>query len=288
MRRWLATALATVVAVTGCADTTSTGPAPDGSGSGAPASASGAGRPVVLPPTNGSFDYQIGGAYEPDVGVTIVERDHSGVPSGAAYNICYVNAFQTQPEAAAWWKAEHRDLLLKAADGSYVEDPEWPGEILLDTTTPARRTAIAGVVQGWMDECAAKGFRAVEPDNLDSWTRSGDRLTHDHNMALARLLVEHAHDAGLAVAQKNTPELAPYGRDQIGFDFAVVEECQHHDECQSYTDAYGDHLIEIEYTDNPVGAYLRACATRGARISVILRDRDVAPLGRQGYHYERC
>ncbi|WP_406080883.1 endo alpha-1,4 polygalactosaminidase [Micromonospora sp. NBC_00858] len=243
---------------------------------------------MVLPPTNGSFDYQIGGAYEPDVGVTIVERDHSGVPSGAAYNICYVNAFQTQPEAAAWWKAEHRDLLLKAADGSYVEDPEWPGEILLDTTTPARRTAIAGVVQGWMDECAAKGFRAVEPDNLDSWTRSGDRLTHDHNMALARLLVEHAHDAGLAVAQKNTPELAPYGRDQIGFDFAVVEECQHHDECQSYTDAYGDHLIEIEYTDNPVGAYLRACATRGARISVILRDRDVVPLGRQGYHYERC
>ncbi|WP_328417725.1 endo alpha-1,4 polygalactosaminidase [Micromonospora sp. NBC_00389] len=214
MRRWLAAALATVVAVTGCADTTSTGPAPDGSGSGAPASASGAGRPVVLPPTNGSFDYQIGGAYEPDVGVTIVERDHSGVPSGAAYNICYVNAFQTQPEAAAWWKAEHRDLLLKAADGSYVEDPEWPGEILLDTTTPARRTAIAGVVQGWMDECAAKGFRAVEPDNLDSWTRSGDRLTHDHNMALARLLVEHAHDAGLAVAQKNTPELArqpPFG-----------------------------------------------------------------------------
>ncbi|WP_328417717.1 endo alpha-1,4 polygalactosaminidase [Micromonospora sp. NBC_00389] len=96
------------------------------------------------------------------------------------------------------------------------------------------------------------------------------------------------HATPPAASQTAAAVLAPYGRDQIGFDFAVVEECQHHDECQSYTDAYGDHLIEIEYTDNPVGAYLRACAIRGARISVILRDRDVVPFGRQGYHYERC
>lgn len=245
--------------------------------------------PVVHPPpTDGRFDYQIGGAYRPASGVSIVERDRHGIPVAGVYSICYVNAFQTQPEEAAWWKRRHPDLLLTRAHGGFVEDPGWPGELLLDTSTGPRRAAIAAIVGRWISGCSRAGFRAVEPDNLDSWTRSGGRLTRADAVASARLLVSAAHTAGLAVAQKNTPELAGSGRSTIGFDFAVAEECQVYRECDAYTRAYGRHVIEIEYTDNGRAAYAAACRARGRSISVLLRDRDVVPRGRRAYRSRSC
>ena len=46
--------------------------------------------------------------------------------------------------------------------------------------------------------------------------------------------------------------------------------------------------MEIEYTDNPRSAWTKACAARGSRISVVLRDRDVVAEGRPGYTYQEC
>jgi hypothetical protein len=125
----------------------------------------------------------------------------------------------------------------------------------------------------------------VEPDNLDSWTRSHGLLTRDDAAAYARLLVAAAHADGLAIGQKNTAELLGAG---IGFDFAVVEECAVYDECGDYLHAYGNQVFEIEYTDNGAGAYRKSCASNGGKISIILRDREVVPAGTAGYHYEWC
>jgi hypothetical protein len=38
---------------------------------------------VVLPPADGQFDYQLGGAYPPAPGVAIVDRDRSAPPAGS-------------------------------------------------------------------------------------------------------------------------------------------------------------------------------------------------------------
>jgi hypothetical protein len=240
----------------------------------------------VLPPVARRFDYQLGGPYTPPSGTRIVERDRSNAPASWTYGICYVNAFQTQPDDLAWWKAHHPAVLLANA-GTYVEDPDWPGEVLLNTSTARMRAEAAAVVAGWIDGCAANGYRAVELDNLDSWTRSGGRLTSASNLAFARLLVARAHARRLAAAQKNTAELAPQGR-QIGFDFAVAEECQVNGECGAYTSAYGRHVIEVEYTDNGLEAFAQACAARGQQISIVLRDRKLVPPGGNGYVYRRC
>jgi hypothetical protein len=240
----------------------------------------------VLPPAGGQVDYQLGGAYTPPSGTAVVARDRSSTPAPSTYGICYVNAFQTQPDELDWWRAHHPGVLLLNG-GTYVEDPDWPGEVLLDISTPAKMAEAAAVVGAWIDACAAKGYRAVELDNLDSWTRSGGRLTSASNVAFARLLVARAHARRLAVAQKNTAELAPLGR-QIGFDFAVAEECQVDGECGAYTSAYGRHVIEVEYTDNGPEAFAQACAARGQQISVVLRDRNLVPAGGDGYVYRRC
>jgi hypothetical protein len=255
----------------------------------------GTAQAAALPPANGQFDYQIGGAYTPDPAVAIVDRDREAAPVSGKYNVCYVNAFQTQRVEAAWWKANHDDLLLKRA-GKYVSDPVWRDEIVLDSSTAAKRKEIAKVVGGWFDGCAAAGFQAVEPDNLDSWTRSKGLVKQADNVALAKLLVERAHAANLAIAQKNAAELAPDARASIGFDFAIAEECQPQEECDEYTDEYDDQVYEIEYDDaGGVAGYQAACKARGAKISIIYRDRAVAPKPLAGapaleepYVYRAC
>ena len=242
---------------------------------------------VTLPPVHGRFDYQLGGPYQPAEGVTIVERDHTEAPAPGVYNVCYINAFQTQPGDLDFWSKEHPEVLL-SRDGKHVEDPDWPGEIVLDTSTDANRTVIAAVDASWMQRCANAGYRAVEPDNLDSWTRSQGALTQADGVALAVKLAAAAHVLGLAIAQKNTPQLESVGRDQVGFDFAVAEECQVYSECDAYTDVYGAHVIEVEYADQPARFFTAACQARGSTISVIRRDREVVPAGSEGYHYQTC
>lgn len=242
---------------------------------------------VALPPVDGRWDYQIGGAYPPAASVAVVDRDRSAQPVPGRYSVCYVNAFQTQPQEAGFWRTRHPDLLLRK-DGRLVDDPDWPGEHLLDTRTAAQRRGIAAVLDGWIAGCADKGFSAVEPDNLDSWTRSKGLLTRQGNLALAALLTSYAHGRGLAVAQKNTGQLGTAGRDTAHFDFAIAEECQVYRECGSYTGPYGRHVVEIEYTDDGRAAFTSACAARGPSISVVLRDPDVVPRGASGYRYEWC
>ncbi|MBV9212481.1 MAG: endo alpha-1,4 polygalactosaminidase [Actinobacteria bacterium] len=242
--------------------------------------------PPPPPPVHGRFDYQIGGSYKPAAGVAIVDRDRSAKPAGGRYSICYVNAFQAQTNELGWWRKHHPHLLLDS-NGNPVIDQGWD-EQLLDTSTAKRRRGIAKIEGRWIDGCASAGFRAVEPDNLDSWTRSQRLLTRKDNLALARLLVMRAHSDGLAIAQKNTPQLGTAGR-KLGFDFAIAEECQVYDECDAFTKDFGAHVIEIEYTDNGgIANFQRACQARGASISILYRDRDVVPRGQPGYVSRWC
>jgi hypothetical protein len=250
------------------------------------ASALPAAAAVNAPPARAQFDYQIGGAYTPDGAVGIVDRDRTAPPAAGKYNICYINAFQTQPDAARWWQSKHRNLLLKRS-GRYVTDSAW-NEMLLDTSTARKRRALAAIMGGWMSGCQKAGYQAIEPDNLDSWSRSQHRLSMANNKAYARLLIRQAHARGLAIAQKNAPELGSAGK-ALGFDFAIAEECNVYDECGQYTGPYGNRVYEIEYTDNGgLPNFLAACAARGSSISIVYRDRDVVPQGDGNYTYRTC
>lgn len=234
---------------------------------------------ITLPPPHAGFDYQIGAAYDPPAGVEVVSRDHGDEPASGLYNICYVNAFQAQPDAEDEWG----DLLLRGDDGEVVYDEDW-GEAILDTRTAGKRQGIAAKVGGWIDECADKGFDAVEPDNYDTYTRFPELLTADGAQQLIRLLAEHAHDRGLAIGQKNTAELAGE-REHNGLDFAVVEECGYYEECGEFTAAFGDQVVVVEYTDEGLAT---ACENWGDRISVVRRDVDVSTPDDEGYVYRTC
>jgi hypothetical protein len=246
---------------------------------------------VALPPTSGRFDYQLGAAYELEGGLDVVVRDATADPAAGAYNICYVNGFQTQPGQADLWLDGNEDLLLHDAAGELVVDPDWPDEYVLDPSMPAQRDRILGVLGPVITGCADAGFDAVEIDNLDTWTRFTDPGTgvieQQDALALAGSYIDLAHEAGLAVGQKNAAEATTEGR-ELGFDFAVTEECAAYDECGSYTRIYGEQVLQIEYTDNLPDDFDTVCADPDRAPLTILRDRDLVGPDDAAYAYDQC
>jgi hypothetical protein len=236
-----------------------------------------------LPP-GARADYQLGGAYPPPPGVTVVVRDSTDRPEPGLYNICYVNGFQTQPGQD--WPV---DLLLRGPDGAPLADPGWPDEYLLDIGSDATREGNLARVWATLQLCADKGFDAVEFDNLDSYTRSGGALDLSDALAFARLLVEAADEFGLPAGQKNTAELGTRGRDRAGFTFAVTEECHRWNECAAFTAVYGaDQVIGIEYADDLRGTFAEACTDPDRPVSLILRDRMLSTPGSADHVFEAC
>jgi hypothetical protein len=251
-----------------------------------------------LPVANAKWDYQIGGDYPLPAGVRVVSRDwfEGEAPASPVYGICYVNAYQTQaddpdvdrPDEQSNWPQE---LVLTALG----DDPNWGGEYLIDISTPKKRAAAADWVRPMQEECAAKGFKAVEFDNLDSWTRfDGTPLAgqvpfgKEEALQYAALLVADAHALGLAAAQKNTAELThAEARQQVGFDFAIAEECGRYHECGRYRANYGNLVFVVEYRKKD---FKRDCKRKKLRrnLSIILRDVNVTQPGSKTYVYRAC
>lgn len=285
--------IAITAAALGALALTACAPAPadpaEASG-GAPAAAE-----VALPPTSGVFDYQLGGAYdevELDGAATpidVVVRDATAEPLAGAYSVCYVNGYQTQPAEAEFW-LDHDELLLHDESGDPLIDPDWPDEYILDPSTSEQRDDILEIFAPVIAGCADDGFDALEIDNFDTWTRF-DAIAEADAHALAAGYAELAHEAGLAIAQKNAAEVTETGRDEIGFDFAITEECGVWDECAAYTDVYGDHVLQIEYPDALEEAgldFADVCERSDRAPLTILRDRDLVRDDKPAYVYESC
>lgn len=232
---------------------------------------------IALPPPGAVADYQLGGAYEPAPEVTLIVRDSTESPAEGRYSVCYLNGFQTQPGESP------SEGLLLTDGGDPIADPDWPDEFLIDIRTDAALHRAAEAIA----RCADAGFDAVEFDNLDSFTRSRGLLDADDALAFAARLISAAHEAGLAAGQKNAAELAEHGRD-AGFDFAVAEECDVFEECDAYTDIYGDAVIAIEYTDDLRRPFADICADPDRPATMILRDRGLVPAGDPGYVFDHC
>jgi hypothetical protein len=237
---------------------------------------------VTLPPLDGALDYQLGGAYSPPAGVAIVSRDREASPAAGLYNICYVNGFQIQQAEESFWTGMHADLILRDGNGSPVIDPDW-NEMLIDVSTAAKQQAVAAIVGGWIDGCAMAGFNAVEIDNLDSYSRSGGRLTEDNAVATMKLFALVAHAKSLAIAQKNSSEIVGRKAD-LGTDFVVAEECNRYSECDTYRAGYGDHVLVIEYRQQDFTA---GCAAF-PQLSIVLRDLNLVTPSQSGYLYDGC
>jgi hypothetical protein len=121
----------------------------------------------------------------------------------------------------------------------------WPGERWLDI----RKLGILGpLMEARMDRCAAKGFDAIEFDNVDGFqARTGFPLTGGDQLRYNVFLANRAHRRGLSAVLKNDlgqiHELLPY------FDFALNEQCHQYHECgrlDAFVEA-GKAVFGVEY-----------------------------------------
>ncbi len=136
----------------------------------------------------------------------------------------------------------------------------WPGERWLDIR---RLRVLQPIMTARFRMCRAKGFDAVEPDNLDGWeNRTGFTLTAREQLTYDKWVARTVHSLGMAVFQKGDPEqaakLEPY------FDGALDEQCNQYRECYRLAPYLRAHkpVLDAEYRRS---LYPGFCARDNAR-----------------------
>jgi len=196
-----------------------------------------------------------------DVGQSVVDYYHNK----GTMVICYISVGSYEN-----WRTDAEQFPDEVLGKDYEG---WTGEKWLDIR---RIDLLAPIMLARLDECVAKGFDAVEPDNMEIWDNdTGFPLTYDDQLKYALWFAEQSHNRGLAIGQKNAP-------DQTGdlvdiFDFAITEDAFYYhwaDQMKPYIEK-GKPVFAAEYTDLP-GNFETFCQqSKQLGFSTILKHRDL-------------
>ena len=149
----------------------------------------------------------------------------------------------------------------------------WPGEKWLDI----RRIDLLGpIMRARFDQCKAKGFDAIEPDNIDGYTNdTGFLLTYQDQLNYNIWLANEAHLRGLSIGLKNdgdqASDLLPY------YDWALTEDCFFQEWCGDVTPfiAAGKAVFAAEYTDTGITPDEFCPQAETLQFSAILKHRGL-------------
>jgi len=224
------------------------------------------------PVTGLTWQWQLTGKLDLDLQTDVVDIDlHVGQSVVDYYHgkdtkvICYISVGSYEN-----WRpdADHfpPEVLGKDYEG-------WSGEKWLDIR---RIDLLAPIMLARLDECTAKGFDAVEPDNMEIYTNdTGFPITYEDQLRYALWLAEESHKRGLAIGQKNAPDQT---KDLVDvYDFAITEDAFYYgwaEDMMPYIQA-GKPVFAAEYTDLP-GEFENFCnQSKDLGFSTILKHRDL-------------
>lgn len=189
------------------------------------------------------WQWQLSSIPKPIPGVSIYGFDGADATAqdvanlGDSKTICYFSAGTVEN-----WR-EDAGAFPDSVIGNPMDD--WEGEKWLDIR---QLDVLIPIMETRIQDCADKGFDAVEPDNIDAYSNdSGFNLSAEDQLAYNKALANAAHEAGLSIALKNdveqVAELEPY------FDFAINEECFQWNECKAYRPFVeeGKAVLNVEY-----------------------------------------
>jgi hypothetical protein len=179
--------------------------------------------------------------------------------------ICYISV-------GSWenWRPDKDHFPAEILGNDYEG---WPGERWLDIR---QMDKLAPILRARFDLCKSKGFDAIEPDNMEIYTNNtGFPLTYDDQLQFSRWLAEEAHARGLAIGQKNAPDMV---KDLVDlYDFAITEDAFYYEWAEQISAyiAAGKPVFAAEYTDLP-GDFAQFCkAGKSLGFSVILKQRGL-------------
>jgi hypothetical protein len=229
----------------------------------------------ILPDQQGQVVYDIDGE-----GATA--SDVAAIHAKGAIAVCYVDV-GTLEKGRSDYTEFPRSVVGPAVQG-------WPGENWL-LVTAANQSAILPLMHARLvNWCQAKGFDAIEPDNLDGWTNISN-VTEADNLAYDLAIGSLAHMLPLSIGLKNVmTDLDPsqYPTFLATFDWALNEQCYEYQDCDAYT-AVGSFIPEgkavwdIEYNVSP------DCTQANERhLSAQRTDLDLVGTTSSGYQYSPC
>jgi endo-alpha-1,4-polygalactosaminidase (GH114 family) len=200
-----------------------------------------------------------------------------------------IDLFDSEASVVATLHAQGRKVVCYISVGSWEEwrpdqdqfpasiigqDYEgWPGEKWLDIR---QIDLLAPIMRARLDECQAKGFDGIEPDNIDGYTNdTGFSLTYQDQLDYNIWLANEAHARGLSIGLKNDPDqvadLLPY------FDWALTEDCFAEGWCEQmfpFVEA-GKPVFAAEYTDTGITTEEFCPQAKEMNFSAILKNRDL-------------
>ena len=123
----------------------------------------------------------------------------------------------------------------------------WKGEKWLDVR---QMDKLAPILLARLDLCKAKGFDAVEPDNMEIHTNdTGFPLTYEDQLKFVLWLAGESHKRGLAIGLKNASDQV---KDLVEhFDFAITEDAFFYgwaEKMNPFVES-GKPVFAAEYTD---------------------------------------
>jgi hypothetical protein len=210
--------------------------------------------------------------------------DVANIHAAGATAVCYVDVGTLEQGRPDY------DKFPASVIGPAVQG--WPGENWLLVTAANQSTILPLMQARFQSWCLAKGFDAIEPDNLDSFTNlpsgtisEADNLTYD--LAIAKL----AHGMSLSIGLKNLlPDVSSSYVPSLlsSFDWALVEQCYEYDECSSYSQSgsfimLGKAAWDVEYNQSP-----NCTQADSEHLNAQLTDLDLVDPLDTGYSYTPC
>lgn len=257
-----------------------------------------AGAPAVRRPPTGVivWDWQIGAAADVGIvapkGAALLDLDGFNVSAQKVaafkaqgiYTVCYINAGSFEPYRP--------DAGRYPASLKLEQDPDWPDEYFLDVRDVFRpNSVLAAILTDRFKMCKAKGFDALEPDNLQNDENlAGGQISRQAQIDFNGWVADAAHAAGLAVFQKNGPDKILL-RDRTGqmmvdkFDGILNEECQQFSECGPLGEYVrrGKLALNVEYSRTP-----NCARSKKLQINTLRRDLALRGAGEPGYKRQAC
>lgn len=208
----------------------------------------GGGDQIWQPRPGTSWQWQLTGKLDLSVDAEVFDIDLEGTPAATIDElhamgrrvICYFSAGSYEP-----WRKD-ASAFPEAVKGKKMDG--WD-ELWLDIR---RIDDLAPVMLARLDQAAAKGCDAVEPDNIDGYQNdTGFDLRAADQLAYNRWLADAAHERGLAIALKN--DLGQVQDLVDHFDFAINEECFTWNECHLLLPFIesGKAVFGVEYDIEP-------------------------------------
>lgn len=218
------------------------------------------------PSRTDTYQWQLTGTIDTTIAASVYDLDAfdttrqtvTSLHQLGRHAVCYVDTGTYEnwrPDAASF-----------QASPAVIGNPDsgWPGEYWLDI----RRIDILGpIVEARFDLCKAKGFDAIEPDNIDGYqNQTGFPLTAADQLTYNRWLAAQAHARGLGIALKNDSGQA--AALEPSFDWSLDEDCYAQGWCAAlapFTTA-GKAVVAVEYDDALTPAKFAAGACSAAAL----------------------